>query len=307
MTFNKSLLNKKLVLLVATLTIVAVGVAFSAEPLPSNPLTAVNPATGPTLKLDYAPTEGPGNSLAEFMYFVPLISPEPVSLVVSRANTQKAQVTSCTRRTNGKNFTVTCRFEFAGQGYQRNVFDHSEMIRRHETELKAGGSLGEQLSSISVEGSGSGSIEVEGNTASGAAAVTEVRMKFNSTGRPSPVSISLQDIAYHQGSIRARKEVVARVNTLTFKKQPGQPKMGVGIASVKRKDAGNGLWQNFKGSVLAGAANLLMKPVAVHPAGQKAMLDFGLALATNERAFTFPAARNLRSASNSENLAAATL
>ncbi len=269
--------------------------AAVAPPEPSEHTSAsVHSTTGPTLKLDYAQGQDRANTLAEFMYFVPLISPEPVSLLVSPGNTQRARVTSYSRRTNGNSFVVTCDFELAGEGRQQNVFDHREVLRRHESELKSGATLKDQLSSINVEGSGSGIIEVEGTTEGGAQTVTEVRLRFNGSGKPSPVSIALQDIAYDEGAYRPRKEVVASVNTLTFKQQPGPPKMGVTVASVKPKNAGNGFWQNFKGSVLAKAANLLIKPVAMERAGHKAMLDFGLALTTTARAFTFPSAPNLR-------------
>lgn len=253
------------------------------------------PASGPTLHLDYGRGQT-DNPLAGFMYFVALISPEPVSMQVSPGNNQRARVVSANRQAKGNQFVVTCQFEFVGEGCQRNVFDHSEMVRRHERELKAGRSLGEQLSSISVAGSGSGVIEVEGTTANGGVpVVNEVRLRFNGRGHASPVSIGLQEIAFQNGEFKARKEMVARVNTLTFKRQTGSPKMDVTVASVKPKDAGTGFWQNLKGSVLASAANLLIKPVAVEPTGHKAMLDFGLALASTSPAFTFPPAHNLRS------------
>jgi len=40
--------------------------------------------------------------------------------------------------------------------------------------------------------------------------------------------------------------------------------------------------------------NLFLKPIAVEPAGNEAMLNFGLALASEAPAFTFPRARNLK-------------
>ena len=44
-------------------------------------------SAGPTLHLDYGRGESSGNSVAEFMYFVPLISLEPVSVIKSPGNT----------------------------------------------------------------------------------------------------------------------------------------------------------------------------------------------------------------------------
>jgi len=70
--------------------------------------------------------------------------------------------------------------------------------------------------------------------------------------------------------------------------------MDVTVASVKPKDAGNGLWQNLKGNVRATAANIFIKPVTVEETGHSAMLNFGLALASTAPAFTFPRATNLK-------------
>jgi hypothetical protein len=256
-----------------------------------------NPApesAGPTLHLGYSRGESPGNSVAEFMYFVPLISLEPVSVVHSPGNSQRARMVSATRSFTARSFLVTCEFEFTGEGNQQNVFDHTEKIRRHERELKEGGSLDHQLGSINVEGAGSFSIEVEGTMTNHIPTVTEVRLRFNSRGRPSLVTIGLYDIRYLDGAIRVRNERVARVNTLTFRRMPGPTKMDITVASVKRKDAGNNFWQNFVGSLKATTVNLFLKPITVDPAGNEAMLNFGFALVSEAPAFTFPRARNLK-------------
>jgi len=85
-------------------------------------------SAGPTLRLDYGRGESPGNSVAEFMYFVPLISLEPVSVVKSPGNTQRARMVSATRSFTTSSFLVTCEFEFAGEGNQQNIFDHTDKI-----------------------------------------------------------------------------------------------------------------------------------------------------------------------------------
>jgi hypothetical protein len=108
------------------------------------------------------------------------------------------------------------------------------------------------------------------------------------------VIIGLHDIWYLDGAIRLRNESVARVNTLTFQKKPGPTKMDITVASVKRKDAGDNFWQNLVGGLKATTANLFLKPIAVEPAGNEAMLNFGFALASEAPAFTFPRARNLK-------------
>lgn len=249
---------------------------------------------GPTLQLDYGHGKSPGNSVAEFMYFVPLISLEPVSIVRSPGNTQRARMLSATWSFTASSFLVTCEFEFVGEGNQQDVFDHTEKVRRHEQELKEGGALDHQLGSINVEGAGSVSIEVEGTMTNHIPTVTEVRLRFNGRGRPSLVTIGLYDIRYFDGAIQFGNERVARVNTLTFRRKPGPAKMGITVASVKRKGAGDTFWQNFVGGLKATTANLFLKPIAVEPAGNEAMLNFGLALVSEAPAFTFPRARNLQ-------------
>ena len=180
--------------------------------------------SGPTLRLDGRPGSS-GNTVSEFMYFVPLISLEPVSVVKSPGNTQRVRMLSTTRSGTAGSFLVACEGEFNGEGNQRYVFDHSEKIRRHEQELKEGGILDHQLSSINVEGAGRVRIEVEGTMTGRVPTVTEVRLRFNCGGQPSLVTIGLHDVAYSDGEMRIRNEINARVNTLTFRRNPGPPKM----------------------------------------------------------------------------------
>jgi hypothetical protein len=251
-------------------------------------------ATGPTIWLDYGRDQSPGNPMASFMYFVPLISPEPVSSSTSPGSTQTARVLSVSRKSTVHSFVVTCEFEFAGSGSQQSILDLAPSIRRHERELIAGGSTGRQLSSITVNGSGSGTVEVEGTVSNNVETVREVRLRFNAHGKTSPVSIGLCELRYHEGEFRRFNEIVARVNTLTFRRRPGPPKMEVTVASVKNKAAGDGLWQNLRASVKGLAANLLIEPLKVEAIGHRAMLDFGGALTSGAATFTFPRATNLK-------------
>jgi hypothetical protein len=124
--------------------------------------------------------------------------------------------------------------------------------------------------------------------------VTEVRLRFNDRGRLSPVTIGLHDIRCLDGAIGLRNESVARVNSLIFRRRPGPAKVDIAVASVKRKDAGNNFWQNLISSLKGTTANLFLKPVPVEPAGNEAILNFGLALVSEAPAFTFPRARNLK-------------
>ena len=256
------------------------------------PSAAVKRGVGPTIRMDYA-RESAGSAVAAFMYFIPLISPEPVTAVISPGSTQQARVTSAVRRQSDKAFTTTCDFEFSGNGSQEDVFDLAHSIRRHERQLKAGGTLGRQLRSITVSGPGHGRVEIKGSVSNGVQTVTQVRLRFNAGSQASPVSIGLCDIRYLEGDFKPVNELVARVNTLTFRRDPGQPKMEVTVASVKSKGAGNNLWQNFKGSLKGAAANLLIDPLPVEVVGNTAMLDFGLALSTGATNFTFPRAAHL--------------
>ena len=270
-----------------------VGAPQSPFPDKRDPSPALQ-STGPTLRLGDGRRGSPGNAVSEFMYFVPLISLEPVSVLKSPGNTQRVRMLSATRSGTAGSFLVTCNGEFNGEGNQRYVFDHSEKIRRHEQELKEGGLLDHQLSSINVEGAGRLRIEVEGTMTGNVPTVTEVRMRFNCGGQPSLVTIGLHDIGYSDGEMRVRNEIHARVNTLTFRRTPGPPKMDITVAAVKRKGAGNNFVQNVMGGLKATAANMVLKPIAVEPAGNEAMLNFGLALVSKTPSFTFPNASNLK-------------
>ncbi|HTV61622.1 MAG TPA: hypothetical protein VMH30_03535 [Verrucomicrobiae bacterium] len=250
--------------------------------------------TGPTLHLDYGQGRPLENPASQFMYFVPLISPDPISVSTNAGNTQYARVISCKCQTNGASFHATCEFAIDGEGEQQNVFDHTDCIRQHEKELKAGKPLRYQLDAINVQGSGSGSVEIEGTLTDGWPAVTEVLLRFNGHGRISPVTISLHDIVYRRGAIHFQNGIVARVNALVFRRKSGVPQMEVILASLKPEEAGDGTWQNFIGRVRGVAANLLIPPLAVPADGHQAMMDFGLALATKQASFTFPFATRLK-------------
>src|SRR5580700_10285781 len=92
--------------------------------------------TGPTLQFGYDTNQPLDNPLSGFMYFVPLISPEHVVLSTNVGNTQCARVISSSCQTNGISFQAECEFTFVGDGLQRNVFDHTVMIKRRQKDLK---------------------------------------------------------------------------------------------------------------------------------------------------------------------------
>ena len=63
-------------------------------------LTLIAEPTGPTLQFGYAPGTAPTNLISRFMYFVPLISPEPVTMLISPGNSQGARLLTFNCRTN---------------------------------------------------------------------------------------------------------------------------------------------------------------------------------------------------------------
>jgi hypothetical protein len=60
-------------------------IAFMAGRLPAAP-------AGPTLHFDYGNGGPLENPLDKFMYFVPLISPDPIAVSTNAGNTQSARV-----------------------------------------------------------------------------------------------------------------------------------------------------------------------------------------------------------------------
>jgi hypothetical protein len=250
---------------------------------------------GPTIHLQYQGQETAAVAVAEFMYFVPLIASSPVSSLTSPGSTQSVRMVSAKRHFSRHSFTVTCEVELTGDGWQQSVFDLAPAIRQHESQLQNGGSLTRQIKSIDVQGAGALTVEVEGSVSNEVATVREVRLRFNAHGHASPVSIDLCDIRRVNGDVQPANEILARVNTLTFRRQPGPPAMEVSVASIKRKEAGDGFWQNFKSRVEGAAVSMFLEPLTIQAAGHQAMLDFGQALVEGAPTFTFPRAANWES------------
>jgi hypothetical protein len=249
---------------------------------------------GPTIQLRFGREEAAVNAVGDFMYFVPLISREPVSSLTSPGSTQLVRMISAKRRFSRRSFAVICEVELTGDGWQQSVFDLAPFIHRLESQLQKEGSLGRRLKSIDVQGAGAITVEVEGAVSNEVATVREVRLRFNAHGRASPVWINMCDIRRINGQFGPANETLARVNTLTFRRQPGPPTMEVTIASIKHKDAGGGFWASLKGRLAGTAVNLFLDPFTVEAAGHEAMLDFGQALVSGAPTFTFPRARNLQ-------------
>lgn len=263
-------------------------------PFPATTFVLPQPPLGPTLDLQTVNSSG-SNEITSFMYFIPLTAPEPVRTEASPGNSQYARLISIERRADASSFRVSCHFEIVGEGYLRSVFDHSRNWEREQARLQAGGSLDRQLDTITVEGAGTGAIEVEGTISNRLASVTEVSLRFNANGRPSPVTIGLADFRMVQGRVVATNEQVARINVLSFRATTNaRPRMAVTVDSVRPRQASAGLWGRVSGAVVGMAANLFLKPIRIDAAGHDAMLRFGAHLAAGRESFTFPRAAQLQ-------------
>ncbi|HEY3856551.1 MAG TPA: hypothetical protein VGO67_19370 [Verrucomicrobiae bacterium] len=256
-------------------------------------LAFADPA-GPTLQLANGQNGESTNSTEAFMYFVPLISPEPLSIVISPGGNQSARLTAATHKVSGNSFTASCEINFTGAGSQKSLFDLSHIIQRHEQALKGGSTIVHQVKSIALEGNGVAMMEVSGAITNGTSSVNEVRLRFNTHGQASPVTIEMCDIKYADGDYKQVNGVVAKVNTLTFRRQTNTPKMEVSVDSLKKVNASDSLWQSFKGKVEGVAVNMFLPPLPIEEAGNRAMMDFGLALISGSPTYTFPLAKNLK-------------
>jgi len=243
---------------------------------------------GPTIVLDYGSGKGRANSAADFMYFVPIVSPTLIECQTSNTNTQTARLISFRKKLTDDDFFVKCEFEMKGKGYHRNRYLPPSMIDKY-SKMQTGKTLKSMLDYIVVEGEGYGSIEVSGNIVNGA---EDVKVHFNKRGCKSPVRIGLYDVKRTNGKFDYAgrcNEMIVRVNTLVFKRSDEGAKMGVVVASITKATKKEGLWARFKGAV----ANFFIPPVAIEPVGNRTMLDFGYALCRQEKSFTFPKAKNL--------------
>lgn len=254
---------------------------------------AVEDSSGPTVLLSYSKETFGKNPISSFMYFVPLIALTLVDRQTSADNDQEVGMISYERKIDAKSFYVACEFEIRGKGCHKNTFDPAGMIAAHTGELGKNEPLAHTLDYIKFEGEGFGRIEVQGTINDSTETVTEVDLQFNARGRKSPVTIGLYDVKPKDGQYKYENrsnELVARVNTLAFKKSDKTPRMGVSVASITKSAASDGFFARIKGAV----ANLLIKPPKIDKLGNETMLDFGHALLEQKSAFTFPKSKNIK-------------
>jgi hypothetical protein len=257
-----------------------------------SPSADINDANGPTVALSYSSRTFKINPISSFMYFIPLISPTFVDRETSANNEQQVGIISYERNVTSKSFYVTCEFEILGKGFHKNTFDPVGMIAKHSGGLEEGEPLTTTLDYIKFEGEGFGRIEVKGTMTGSTPTVTEVDICFNARDQKSPVTIGFYSVKPQNGQYKYENrynEIIARVDTLTFKKSEN-PRMGIEIASIHKKTEDESYW----GTIKAVIANFFINPPRVTKLGNDTMLNFGYALLTQKPAFTFPRAKNLR-------------
>jgi len=255
---------------------------------------AAQDRNGPTMIMSYSKEKFVKNPIASFAYFVPLIAPTLVDSISSVNNEQQVGIISHEILVDSKSFHVACEFEILGSGIHMNTFDSAGMLAAYMDELKKGKTMTNMLDYIKFDGEGFGMIEVKGTITGSTRIVTEVAIQFNARGHKSPVTIGLYDIKPNDGKYNYENrsnEVVARVNTLSFKKTTETaPRMGIKVASISDPAKPEGFFSSLKARI----ANFIIKPPKVTKLGNTTMLEFGYALLQKNATFTFPKAKNIK-------------
>ena len=261
-----------------------------SSPETSPPVTPKAESSGPTVYLKDDSGEPPVNPISSLMYFVQLISPEPVNMSESVGNTQQSRILSVKHFVELGRFKATCQFEIIGKGTQQNIFDQKVAIRKNREFLEKGGTLKRRLGFINIKGAGQGDILVKGIMSGDQAIADKITMSFNVRGHNTPVTIGINGVRMVDGEPHAINDTVIKVNSLVFQRQEGRPEMGVSVASIKSGNAGSGLLSNLAGRVKGVVANMFIPPVPIRATGNNAMLDFAQAIVDGGKEFTFPAA-----------------
>jgi hypothetical protein len=251
-------------------------------------------SNGPTMIMSYSKEKFVKNPIASFAYFVPLIAQTLVDNISSVNNEQQLGIISHEILVDAKSFHVACEFEILGSGFHMNTFDSAGMMAAQTDEIKKGKTLANMLDYIKFDGNGFGMIEVKGTITGSTWIVTEVDIQFNARGHKSPVTIGLYDIKPNDGEYNYENrsnKVVARVNTLSFKKTTETvPRMGIKVASISDPRGSEGFFSGLKAVI----ANFIIKPPKVTKLGNTTMLEFGYALLQKKPTFTFPKAKNIK-------------
>jgi len=254
---------------------------------------AAKDRNGPTMKMSYSKEKFVENPLASFAYFVPLIASTRVDSITSANNEQHIGIISHTMTADSKSFQVTCEFEILGSGFHMDTFDPAGMIAAYADDAKKGKTMTNMLDYIKFEGIGSGLIEVKGTVTGSTMRVTEVDIHFHARGHESPVTIGLYDIKPKDGEYKYENrsnELVARVNTLSFRKTKETPRLGIKVGSISAAGGSADFFSGLRGAI----ANFFITPPRVDTLGNTTMLEFGYALLQKNATFTFPKAKNIK-------------
>jgi len=252
-----------------------------------------NEPNGPTVTLSYSSRTYKESPFDSFMYFVPLIAPDTVDILISSNNQQKIAPVSYEKKVSSKSFSVNFEFKMLGSGFHKYIFDANEVIAKESAKLKPGESLSHIIDYIKYEGPGLCRIEVKGTIAGSIKTVTEVELHFVAGDLKSPVTLGLYDVQPKDGKYKYENrsgELIARVDSFIFKKSSGKPEMGIKLASVNTASNPEGFFAGLKGLL----ANLFLEPPKVSKIGNDTMLSFGLALLDEQPSFAFPKAKNIR-------------
>jgi hypothetical protein len=246
---------------------------------------------GPTIQLC---CKGKKEPIANFMYFVPLISPVSVTSETSKNSNQSGYAISCEEsETKKDSFFKSCEFRMEGKGSHINNFDHKEMIERNKKDVDDGAPIKNILGYIKFEGEGYGKIEIYGEIDNGAKTVTRVDVHFDARSDKSPVTAGLYSVKSVNGKYEYENSYnpkVARINALIFRKSPTTPKMQIDLAAVGSSEESLGFWARITGKI----ANFFIDPIEITELGNEEMLKLGLALYEEKAEFTFPKAKNLK-------------
>lgn len=275
----------------------AQGCAAISRSVPALPQTEGTAAAGagPTLSLSPWRQGDAGIPAREFLYFIPLISPEPVEFHASSANAQQARLISIERTpaSNG-GFTLCCCFELVGGGFTVHDVDHGDRVRRSAERLRAGGRLAHVLGSIRLQGEGKAVLRAEGRFENGTPVVQNVNMAFSGTDGTSPVRIELLALSGPPDAWVAQPEALAEVAVLRFVRAGAPARMEVTLAALHDPNARDTAVQRLKSLLKGAVANAFIPAVDIDATGNLAILDFAAALAAGAPTFTFPRAAKLR-------------
>ena len=246
--------------------------------------------TGPTLYLGYEESNPIKNPIEIFMYFIPLTSPVRVEVEKSPGNSQKAWITGYKLEQKKNGFKVRCDFTIAGSGRLTTKFNPDDIIAFNLEDVE---NTSSNLDYMRFDGGGYGAMKISGRYESGAAVITGLTIDFAEKGAKSPVLVGLYSLDSVDGTYDYANRyniITARISSLIFSEveSGGKPRMGFKLSHVGATSA-----DGFISSIKATIANLFIPTIGIHPQGNKALLDFGMALFQKKENFTFPTAQNI--------------